>query len=110
MGTLLRRASNTFVDDRFLELLKDRQPDPEPVRLITRLHVGSSRARTANWRMVAELLDGHRRLVCMGVSPAEARAAARQAARAGELPLHTVALRMQRWIGTPTSGRWNEED
>ena len=110
MGTLLRRASNTCVDDRFLKLLRERQPDPEPVRLITRMHLGSGRPRTANWRMVAELLDGRRRLVCMGVTPTDARAAARRAARTGDLPPHMVALRMQRWVGTPLAGHWIEED
>jgi hypothetical protein len=109
MATPLRRASITSVDSRFLVLLQERQPDPEPVRLTTRLHVGSSRAPTAHWRVVAELLDGHRRLVCLGNTPTDARAAARRAARERDLPPHTVALRMQRWVGTSTAGRWEDE-
>lgn len=105
MATLLRSASPVVSQTYIPARLRDRQPDPEPVRLITRLHLPNCRPVTANWRVVAELMDGHRRLVCVGSTPRDARASARRAGAAGELPPHTIALRMQRWVG----GRWEEE-
>lgn len=81
-----------------------RPEDPEPVRLVTRLHV-ASRATTARYRAVAELLDGRRRLVCVGPTAAAARAIAR---RSPDMPADAVGVIVQRWIGTPDAGRWED--
>ena len=104
MATRLRSAASVS-QSRFIESLQDRRPDPEPVRLITRLHLSAGRPRTANWRIVAELMDGHRRLVCLGNMADDAR---RLAHRDRELPRHTIALQLQRWVGTTSFGRWED--
>ena len=108
MATLLRSAVTSLSQSRILESLQDRRPDPEPVRLVTRMHLSSGPPRTANWRVMAELMDGHRRLVCLGNMAADARRLARQASRDRELPPLTISLQLQRWVGTAESGRWED--
>jgi len=116
MATLLRSAVTSLSQSRLIESpfdklragLQDPRPDPEPVRLVTRMHLSAGPPRTANWRVVAELMDGHRRLVCLGNMAADARRLARQAQRDRELPLHTIGLHLQRWVGTVESGGWED--
>jgi hypothetical protein len=86
----------------------DRGGEPESVRLVSRMHLPAIPRRTANYRAIAELLDGHRRLLCVGVSPREVRQIARE--MRGELPAHTLGIVVQRWIGTAEAGTWEDLD
>ena len=108
MATFLRWPATSVSQSHILESLQDRRPDPEPVRLVTRMHLSTGAPRTANWRIVAEMMDGHRLLVCLGNIASDARRLARHAQRDRELPPHTIALHLQRWVGTIDSGRWED--
>jgi hypothetical protein len=108
MATLLHSAVTSLFQTHAPRNLQDRRPDPKPVRLVTRMHLSSGPPRTANWRVIAELMDGHRRLVCLGNTAADARRLARQVQRNHELPPHTIGLQLQRWVGTVDSGRWED--
>ena len=81
---------------------------PKTVRLVTRMHLPTVRRRAANYRAVAELMDGHRRLLCVGVSPRDVRDHARRLPRA-DLPPNTVAILVQRWSSSDGQvGRWED--
>jgi hypothetical protein len=79
---------------------------PKSVRLVTRMHLPTIPRRSANYRALADLLDGNRRLLCVGVSPREVRQIARQ--MRATLPANTVGIVVQRWVGTAEAGRWED--
>lgn len=96
---------------------RDARPDPEPVRLVTRVsrppRVGvGARPGPARFRVVAEMPDGRLHLLCLGVSRPDAVDAARCLLAGGHggegcaIPPEALGLRVQRWSGAEEAGRW----
>ncbi len=77
--------------------------DDAPARVVGRFHFPPMRG-IAPYRVVAELEDGRRRVVCVGMTPREARAHAR--ANRDAIPFATMALVVEKWEGTQKVGKW----
>jgi hypothetical protein len=85
-------------------LIPAARADTEPVRLRTRLHLGSARPATHGFRVIAELADGDTALVCLGATRGEVIAGAR--AKAAALAARVVGFLLQQWVGRLGSGHW----
>jgi hypothetical protein len=79
--------------------------DRETPRLFTRLHLPGS-SPVASFRLVAELVHGQEVPVYVGHSWEEVVSYLRTL---GDQPfVGTVALRVQRWVGCASRGRWED--
>ena len=82
--------------------------DREPPRIVTRLHMPAPRIGVCRFRVVAELVDGRRALVCIGPTQAAALDRARGLARSHQLSADVVDLILQVWTGTVSCGAWQD--
>ena len=78
--------------------------DEAAPRLHTPLHLASPRPAGSGFRVLADLGEGRQALLCLGATRAEALGLA----RAGALPRGTTRLRLQRWVGGPGRGCWQD--
>lgn len=82
------------------------EPEVAPVRIVTRMHVGSTSPVARGFRVVARLKDGASALVVAADTRAEACEIARKRAR--ELPVGTTRLVLEKWEGGDRFGQWVE--
>jgi hypothetical protein len=80
--------------------------DGETTRLLTPLHLPRVQPRGFGFRVVADLGAGRQALVCLGATRCEALELAR--ARIREVPAGATWLRLQRWVGGPGAGWWQD--
>lgn len=84
---------------------QDRQGDASSVRLQSTLHFDQHDSRS--FRVLTVLRKGETALLCMGKGRESVLALARSLGR--ELPAGTEYIRLEKWMGTPSTGWWQAQ-